>query len=76
MRLFPFFLFVIQVLNRLICNDLEKALSVPNTDVRLFGKFEAFLNRRMGVALAIADSADTARKNAAQAANMVVITTN
>ncbi len=60
----------------LIYNDLEKALSVPNTDVRLFGKFEAFLNRRMGVALAIADSADTARKNAAQAANMVVITTN
>ena len=55
---------------------LEQALSIPNTDVRLFGKPEAFVNRRMGVALAIADSADTARKNAVQAANLVVITTS
>ncbi|MFI3181242.1 MAG: phosphoribosylglycinamide formyltransferase 2, partial [Methylococcales bacterium] len=55
-------------------HGLEKALSVPNTDVRLFGKPEAFVNRRMGVALAIADTADTARKNAANVANLVVIT--
>jgi len=44
--------------------------------VRLFGKPDAFVNRRMGVALAIADSADTARKNAAHAAKEVVITTD
>lgn len=55
---------------------LEKALTVPNTDVRLFGKPEAFINRRMGVALAIANSADIARNNAVQAANAVVMTTN
>jgi phosphoribosylglycinamide formyltransferase 2 len=52
---------------------LEKALSVPNTDVRLFGKPEAFVNRRMGVALAIADSIEVARKNAVQAANSILM---
>jgi phosphoribosylglycinamide formyltransferase 2 len=57
-------------------SGLEKALNIPNTDVRLFGKPEAFVNRRMGVTLAIANSADTARKNAVQAANAVVITTS
>ena len=55
---------------------LEKALTVPNTDVRLFGKPEAFVNRRMGVALAIADCADTARNNAVLAAKAVVMTTS
>ncbi len=55
---------------------LEKALNVPNTDVRLFGKPDAFVNRRMGVTLAIAHSADIARNNAVQAANAVVMTTN
>ncbi|MDD2864091.1 MAG: formate-dependent phosphoribosylglycinamide formyltransferase [Methylococcales bacterium] len=50
---------------------LEKALSVENTDVRLFGKPEAFVNRRMGVALAIADSMEVARENAVKAANAI-----
>jgi phosphoribosylglycinamide formyltransferase 2 len=50
---------------------LEKALSIPNTDVRLFGKPEAFVNRRMGVVLAIADSVDIARGNALKAASFV-----
>jgi phosphoribosylglycinamide formyltransferase 2 len=59
-----------------IYNGLEKALSLPDTDVRLFGKPEAFVNRRMGVTLAIAHSADTARNNAVQAANKVVISTS
>ncbi len=52
---------------------LEKALSVPNTDIRLFGKPEAFVNRRMGVALAIADSVEVARENAVKAANLVLM---
>jgi phosphoribosylglycinamide formyltransferase 2 len=60
----------------LIYQGLENALSIPHTDVRLFGKPEAFVNRRMGVALAIANSADTARRNAVQAANLVVIKTS
>ncbi len=55
---------------------LENALNVPNTDVRLFGKPDAFVNRRMGVTLAIANCADTARNNAVQAANAVVIMTS
>lgn len=45
-------------------NQIEKALAIPQTDVRLFGKPEAFERRRMGVALAYADDIDTARKNA------------
>lgn len=53
---------------------LEKALSVENTDVRLFGKPEAFVNRRMGVALAIAETVEQARKNALTAANSVQMT--
>lgn len=53
---------------------LEQALSVENTDVRLFGKPQAFVNRRMGVALAIADSVETARENARTAANLVTMT--
>lgn len=53
---------------------LEKALSVENTDVRLFSKPEAFVNRRMGVALAIADSIEMARENARTAANSVRMT--
>jgi phosphoribosylglycinamide formyltransferase 2 len=60
-----------------VCYEgLEEALSFPNTDVRLFGKPDAFVNRRMGVTLAIANCADIARNNAVQAANAVVITTS
>lgn len=47
------------------------ALNIPGTDVRLFGKPESFARRRMGVALAIADNIDTARKNAKDAAAKV-----
>ena len=34
-------------------DDIERALAVPQSDVRLFGKPEAFKRRRMGVALEI-----------------------
>ena len=48
-----------------ICfENVEKALAIPQTDIRLFGKPEAFERRRMGVALAYADNIDTARENA------------
>ncbi len=43
---------------------LERALSVAETDLRLFGKPEVAGRRRMGVALALADSLKQARKNA------------
>ena len=48
-----------------ICfENLDKALSIPQTDLRLFGKPEAFERRRMGVALAYANDIETARKSA------------
>lgn len=50
---------------------LEKALSVENTDIRLFGKPESFKKRRMGVATAFAATTDEAREKAKQAASMV-----
>lgn len=50
-------------------SGLEKALSDPDTDLRLFGKPEAFTRRRMGVALARADTTDHARKKAKHAAD-------
>ncbi|MDH3949098.1 MAG: formate-dependent phosphoribosylglycinamide formyltransferase [Gammaproteobacteria bacterium] len=50
---------------------VEKALAIPQTDIRLFGKPEAFERRRMGVALAYADDIDTARKNAKACADAV-----
>lgn len=50
---------------------VEKALSLPGTDIRLFGKPESFERRRMGVALARAVDTDEARKRAKQAADSV-----
>jgi phosphoribosylglycinamide formyltransferase 2 len=51
--------------------DVDKALQVPESDVRLFGKPEAFVKRRMGVALACGDNVDIARKRAQQVAAAV-----
>jgi len=56
-----------------IYEGLDKALSVPASEVRLFGKPEAFTNRRMGVALATAETVDEARNRAVKAATMIVI---
>ncbi len=50
---------------------VAEALSVPGTDIRLFGKPESFTRRRMGVALATADDVDTARTLAKAAAAKV-----
>jgi len=56
-----------------IYEGLDKALSVPASEVRLFGKPEAFTNRRMGVALATAETVEEARSRAVKAATMIVI---
>ncbi|PPK75757.1 formate-dependent phosphoribosylglycinamide formyltransferase [Methylobacter tundripaludum] len=56
-----------------VYEGLDKALSVPTSEVRLFGKPEAFTNRRMGVALATAETVDEARNRAVKAATMIVI---
>ncbi len=51
--------------------DVDAALAIEGTDLRLFGKPESFKKRRMGVALARAESTDTARANAKRAAQRV-----
>lgn len=50
---------------------VDQALSLPGVDLRLFGKPESFVRRRMGVALASADNVEDARKLARQAALLV-----
>jgi len=50
---------------------IEKALAVDQTDIRLFGKPEAFTKRRMGVALAYGNNVEDARKRAKEAASRV-----
>jgi len=55
-----------------ICyTGLDQALTIPQTDVRLFGKPEAFTHRRMGVALAYAQDTQRARENAKKAASLI-----
>jgi phosphoribosylglycinamide formyltransferase 2 len=44
---------------------------VPESDLRLFGKPESFVKRRMGVAVANADTTDEARARAKLAASRV-----
>jgi len=50
---------------------VDAALRVPGTDLRLFGKPVAYLNRRMGVALAEGVDVDEARQRAKSAAALV-----
>ncbi len=52
-------------------DGVDEALSVPRTDLRLFGKPESFARRRMGVALAYGGSIEDARNRARQAAGKV-----
>jgi phosphoribosylglycinamide formyltransferase 2 len=55
----------------LVFDGVADALGVPNTDMRLFGKPESFIKRRMGVALAHDADVEEARKNAKLAASKV-----
>jgi phosphoribosylglycinamide formyltransferase 2 len=52
-------------------DGLEAALAVPCSDVRLFGKPQSFVKRRMGVALATGKDTDEARSRAKLAASLV-----
>ncbi len=52
---------------------IAEALSVADVDIRLFGKPDSRPYRRMGVALAKAETTDLARKKATRAASQVVI---
>jgi phosphoribosylglycinamide formyltransferase 2 len=50
---------------------VDEALRVHGSDIRLFGKPEAFKKRRMGVALANGKDTDQARERAKRAASLV-----
>ena len=52
--------------------NVDEALRVPDSDIRLFGKPESFTRRRMGVALATGRNTDEARARAKLAASKVV----
>jgi phosphoribosylglycinamide formyltransferase 2 len=52
-------------------DGVEAALAVPGTDIRLFGKPEAFERRRMGVAVAHGDDIEDCRARAREAAGRV-----
>ena len=54
-------------------DNLEQALAEPDTQLRLFGKPGVSGQRRMGVALAIADSIESARDRAKRAADAIRI---
>jgi phosphoribosylglycinamide formyltransferase 2 len=51
--------------------DVDKALRIPGTELRLFGKPESFERRRMGVALAYGEDVENARERARLAASLV-----
>ena len=55
----------------IVFDGVAEALRVPNTDLRLFGKPESFVKRRMGVALAFDADVQVARHNAKLAASRV-----
>ena len=50
---------------------VDEALAIPGTDIRLFGKPESFVKRRMGVALARDGDVEVARERAKLAAGKV-----
>ncbi len=58
---------------QLTYTGIREALAEPDTDVRLFGKPEARPYRRLGVALARAQTTEQARTKAVHAANQVVV---
>jgi phosphoribosylglycinamide formyltransferase 2 len=51
--------------------NIDKALSVPESDLRLFGKPTSFKRRRMGVALASADTTHEARARAQKVSSLI-----
>ena len=51
--------------------NIDIALTVPESDLRLFGKPTSFKRRRMGVALASADNVDEARARAQKVSSLV-----
>lgn len=55
----------------IVFDGVAEALQVPGTEIRLFGKPESFVKRRMGVLLARDADVEQARVNAKRAAALV-----
>jgi phosphoribosylglycinamide formyltransferase 2 len=55
----------------IVFDGVADALRVPNSEIRLFGKPESFVKRRMGVALVHDADVETARVQAKRAAALV-----
>ena len=55
----------------IVFEEVDMAMRVPQTELRLFGKPESFTRRRMGVALAYGEEIDECRARATLAAGMV-----
>ena len=55
----------------IVFDGVDEALRVPNSDLRLFGKPESFIKRRMGVALVFDADVDVARLQAKKVAALV-----
>ena len=56
--------------------DLSGALAQPAIQARVFGKAPSYLNRRLGVVLATADTVEEAIRRAERAADLVVVDVN
>ena len=54
-----------------VFEGVAEALAVPNSELRLFGKPESFVKRRMGVALVHDEDVEKARTQAKKAASLV-----
>jgi len=54
-------------------HHVAQALAEPGTDIRLFGKPESYVKRRMGVALATAADVDAAREKAKRVSGAVAV---
>jgi phosphoribosylglycinamide formyltransferase 2 len=55
----------------IVFDGVAEALRIPQTELRLFGKPESFMKRRMGVALAHDADTDSARERAKRCAALV-----
>jgi phosphoribosylglycinamide formyltransferase 2 len=55
----------------IVFDGVDQALRVPNSEIRLFGKPESFVKRRMGVALVHDADVERARVQAKLAASLV-----
>lgn len=58
-----------------VYEGVDDALRIPQSDLRLFGKPESFVNRRMGVAVAYDDTIEAARERARRVAGCVRVRT-